>query len=100
MLHLLLIILLVAVIWKVAASPSGSHPRAAAAIQTGLGRVQIVLAVLGGLLGGLTGYAATSGSDRAENPGAILLGALIGFALIWGAMAVLIWIVGGFLGRE
>jgi hypothetical protein len=80
MLHLLLIILLVVVIWKVASSPGRANPQA---IQTGLYRVQIVLAVLGGLLGGVI----------------VVLGAGIGFALIWGAMAVLIWIVSGFLAR-
>jgi hypothetical protein len=95
MIHLLLIILLVIVIWKVAASPGRAN---AQAIQTGLARVQIVLAVSGGLLGGVVGYA-ISQSGGAGNPGAIVLGAGIGFALVWGAMAVLIWIVGGFLTR-
>ena len=93
--HLLLVILLVVVIWKVAASPGRANPQA---IQTGLYRVQIVLAVLGGLLGGVIGYAATQ-SGGAENPGAIVLGAGIGFALIWGAMTVVIWIINGFLTR-
>jgi hypothetical protein len=96
MIHLLLIVLLTVVIWKVAASPSRSNPQA---IQTGLYRVQIVLAVLCGLLGGVLGYFAAIDSGGVGNPGAILLGAGIGFGIIWGAMAVLIWIISGFVGR-
>ena len=95
MLHLLLILLAAVVIWKFASSPDRANPQA---IQTGLYRVQIVLAVFGGLLGGLIGYAASQ-SGGAGNPGAIVVGAGIGFGIIWGAMAVLIWIVSGFLTR-
>jgi hypothetical protein len=56
--------------------------------------MQIVLAVLAGLLGGVIGYAASR-----ENPGAIVLGAAIGGTLVWGAASVLIWIISGFLAE-
>jgi hypothetical protein len=91
MLHLLLIILLVVVIWKVAGTSGHSNPLA---IQTGLARLRVVLSVIGAFLGGLIGYAASNGAG-----GAILLGTLIGAIIVWAAMGVVIWIINGFLAR-
>ena len=99
MLHLLLIILVVVVIWKIAASPTRHNPHTAAALRTGLRRMQIVLAVLAALFGGLIGYG-MSGSNPAAVPGGVLLGAAVGFALVWGSMAVLLWILAGFIGKN
>ena len=92
MLHLLLIILVVIVIWKIAAGPGHANP---AAIQTARARVQIVLALVGALVGGAIGYGAGH-----ETTGAVVLGAVIGFGMVWGGMAIVMRIIGGFLGRS
>jgi hypothetical protein len=53
--------------------------------------VQVVLAVLAALCGGLIGHVASAHADGVK--GAIVLGAATGFTLVWAAMAVPIWIV-------
>jgi hypothetical protein len=125
MLHFLLIILILLLIWKLL-----SHrPVNRAALLTGLGRLALVLAILGAALGGLVGYAVTSthtcqsaaplpvpsaasapdpngfhpvplpaqSDECPANYGAITLGIVTGFIVVWLAAAVLIWIVRGFL---
>jgi hypothetical protein len=107
MLHFLLIILALLAIWKLL-----SHGRASgASLVTGLRRLSLVLALAGAGLGGAIGYVITQHihTDRTAaqwvttysgpDPGAIALGITAGFAVVWAAASVLIWIISGFLSR-
>jgi hypothetical protein len=108
MLHFLLILLALLGIWKLLAHSGTSST----SLLTGLRRLSFVLATLGAALGGLIGYAeshhctynygkltwlATEPVCTGPDPGAIVLGAAIGFGAVWGASAVLVWIVKGFV---
>lgn len=94
--HFLLITLLVLVICKVATAGHLS-PHATAAIETGLRRLGLVLALAAGALGAVVGYALGRNDAEAAQGGAVA-GFLIGFVMLWIAIRVLIWIVIGFLG--
>ncbi len=95
--YILLILLLVVAVCKIAA---GGHtsPHAAAAVETGLRRLGLVLALAAGALGGVVGYAVCQNDPDAAQGGAVT-GFLIGFVVLWAAMRVLIWIVTGFMTR-
>jgi hypothetical protein len=107
MLHFLLIILSLLAIWKLL-----GHGRAnGASLVTGLRRLALVLAIAGAGLGGVLGYAFTQhchtdmtaaqwvSTCSGPDPGAIVLGAGAGFAAVWVAASVAIWIISGFLSR-
>ena len=89
MLHFLLIILALLAIWKLLGHGSASG----ATLLVGLRRIALVLAIAAAALGGLIGYYAKNPGD----PGAGVLGAAAGFAVVWIAASVLIWIIRGFL---
>jgi hypothetical protein len=91
--HLLVIAVLAVVVWKIATSGPAS-PQAALAIATGLRRLGLVLAVLAALLGAVIGYSGYP-PDLAKG----MIGAVVGFGLLWGLTRVVIWIAAGFLGR-
>jgi hypothetical protein len=89
MLHFLLIILALLAIWKLLSQGSASG----ATLVTGLRRIALVLAIAGAAFGGMIGYY----SARPHDPGAGIVGAGVGFGVIWIAAAVVIWIIRGFL---
>jgi hypothetical protein len=93
--HFLLITLLVLVIFKIATAGHAS-PHTAAAVETGLRRFGIVLALAAGALGAVVGYAVYPNDAEAAQGGAVV-GFLSGFVLIWIAMRVVIWIIAGFM---
>ena len=105
MLHFLLIILALLAIWKLL----GHGHANGATLLTGLRRLGLVLAIAGAALGGFIGYVATRNCHTdmtavqwvstcsGPDPGAIVLGVMAGFAVIWMAASVLIWIIRGFL---
>jgi hypothetical protein len=101
MLHFLLIVLAIVALWKLLSHGSVNRTT----LLTGLRRIAFVLAIAGSALGGLIGYIITwhctyetaGGSTcTGPEPGAIVLGAVIGFGVIWAAASVLIWIIRGF----
>jgi hypothetical protein len=89
MLHFLLIVFAIVAIWKLLSQGSVNG----ATLLTGLRRIALVFALAGTALGGLIGYYSAHPND----PGAAVLGAAVGFGVVWGAAAVVIWIVRGFL---
>ena len=106
MLHLLLIILALLAIWKLLSDGRANG----ATLITGLRRLGLVAAIAGSALGGFIGYEATrnctyttaanwstTSSCTGPNPGAIVLGVIAGFTVIWLVAALVIWIVRGFL---
>jgi hypothetical protein len=74
------------------------NTHAAAAVETGLRRLGIVLTLAAGGLGGIVGYAVYQHDPEVAQGGAVA-GFLIGFVLLWAAMRVLIWIITGFMTR-
>jgi hypothetical protein len=89
--HFLLILLLVVVVFKIATAST-------AAVETGLRRLGLVLALAAGALGGVVGYALYQNDAEAAQGGAVS-GFLIGYVLLWLAMRVVIWIITGFMGK-
>jgi hypothetical protein len=107
MLHFLLIILSLLAIWKLL-----SHGHAnGTSLLAGLRRLALVLAIVGAALGGFIGYVVTQHSHTdttaaqwvttysGPDPGAIVLGVVAGFAAVWVAASIVIWILSGFLTR-
>jgi hypothetical protein len=91
MLHFLLIVLALLAIWKLL-----SHGQSnGASMLTGLQRIALVLEIAGAALGGLIGYYATNPRE----PGTAVLGAAIGFTVVWIAAAVVIWVISGFVSK-
>jgi hypothetical protein len=95
--HFLSVLLLVVVLFKIATA-GHTGPHAAAAVETGLRRLGIVLALAAGALGAVVGCAVYP-NDAAAAQGGAVGGFLIGFVLIWIAMRVVAWIIGGFMSR-
>jgi hypothetical protein len=109
MLHFLLIVLALLAIWKLLGHSSGTN---GTSLLAGLRRLALVLAVAGAALGGFIGHVMTENchTDMAAsaqwvttcaspNYGGIALGVAAGFAGIWLAGSLLIWILSGFLPR-
>jgi hypothetical protein len=92
-----LIILLVVAVLKITTA-GHPNPHAAAAVETGLRRLGVVLALAAGALGGVVGYTFGRNDVEAAQGGAVA-GFFIGFVLLWIAMRVVIWIITGFIGK-
>jgi hypothetical protein len=107
MLHFLLILLALLAIWKLLSHSSASGT----SLLNGLRRLALVLAIAGAALGGVIGYVSThdchTDTTAAQwvttcggpDPSAIVLGVAAGFAVVWIAASVLIWILSGFMGN-
>lgn len=85
--HFLIIIVLLAVIGKILGSSNSQT------IRVGLLRIGFVLALFGAFVGGALEY------GYPLNVGWVIVGSIVGFAVVGSSVGVLLWIVSGFTGR-